>query len=761
MRRHRARHASIARADGGRVTAGDGTRAAARTDRGGVDLAVALAFSIALNLVYFDRRVVGVNDTFYNFADFHIFYSELLFHGGLASWWPYGTYGLQADYEQIASLGPLSYLIGALGALLRVRDALLLFKLAVVGEQLVFVFGVWRLARGLFPTRATVQLLSIAAAGTSVWYAQQWWDLRIYVLLPLVLSFLFEFIETRRADRFWLAGATGVAWCLGGLPYWIPVWILMLAVIGGVAVRDWPATLRALGSRAPRDLAALALFAIAVAGYAWFVLHALDGAVLRAIDRDPVTGKVGPENFRTYGGNANLVIVANALLFGWPVHLPWGSGADNSVYLGLVPVVGLAVAVVRERSRTFVALVAGAAVLVWLSLGGVFTEAAYHLPGFAYYRHVGLTFGLVKVLLLVASGYGLERVWASRVPRVPAPALWIAVGILAVEGLAAAPRLLGPAPWSWIGEWGVHVLVRLGVYAAALAAAAAAGRCRRPAIALALALDLALYQLAVWETRVPRVHEPALLAATAAREPVYQEARHDAPRDPESARAIDLAQHTGSRELYWYVYQFANFDPCRGQFRTDYYQAGVDRLLGFERANGRQDALLGCEVPKLRVVADADFARSADEARERLRDAVRAGETRPTVIEAAGGPRAGARSGAPAGTTTVERFTLSELVAQVDVQAPDGAWLVYDDAWHAGWRASLNGVEAPVAVANLAWKAVRVPAGRSTVRLWFRHGANHWLGPAIALYGLAAGVALVAWMLHSIARPTPRPSDPA
>ena len=190
---------------------------------GATELALGFLFALALNLAYFDARIVGINDTFYNFANFQIFYSELFFHGDLARWYPYGTYGLQADYEQIASLSPFSYLAGALGALLRVKGALLLFKLAVLGEQLVFVFGVWRLARGLFATRATVLVLTLAAAGTTVWYAQQWWDLRIYALLPLLLSFLFAFVSGRRARDLWLAGLTGVVWCLGGIPYWIPL----------------------------------------------------------------------------------------------------------------------------------------------------------------------------------------------------------------------------------------------------------------------------------------------------------------------------------------------------------------------------------------------------------------------------------------------------------------------------------------------------------------------------------------------------------
>lgn len=736
------------------MTAGEGVGTAdAQRDPSGLDLAFGLAFVVLLNLAYFDPRIVGINDTFYNFADFQIFYSELFFHGDLARWLPYGTYGLQADYEQIASLGPLSYLVGAVGALFHVRDALLLFKLAVVGEQMLFVFGVWRLAGLLFATRVTVLVLCLAAAGTSVWYAQQWWDLRIYAFLPLVLSFLFEFVETRQAARLWLAGLASIVWCLGSLPYWIPLWALLLAVIGAVAVRDWRATLRALVSSRPRDVAALAVFAVAASAYAWFVLHALDGTVLRAFDRDPLTGKVDLDNFRSYAGNANLVVVANALLFGWPVHLPWGSGADNSIYLGLVPLLGLAIAVVRERSRTFLALMAGALVLVWLAMGGAFTTLVYHLPGFAYYRHVGLTFGLVKVLLLIASGYGLERIWARGGPRLATPVLWLVAIVLALELVAASPVLFGPQPWAWVKDWGSHVLVRLGVYGALLGACAAFAWPTRAAVAIALVLDLSLYQLAVHETRVPKIRDAALLPATAVRAPFYQAERSDAPADAESQRALALAVKTGSREIYWFAYPFASFDPCRGKFRTDYYQAGVDRLLAFERASGgRHDALLGCGVPKLRVVADARIASSADDARDRLLEATRAGDARPTVIQLAAGSEAppGERSEGPAGRSAVQRFALGELVADVDVATPGGAWLVYDDAYHAGWRASVDGAETPVHVANLAWKAVRVPQGRSTVRLWFRHGANHALGTAIALFGLVSGGVLVAWMIASL-----------
>jgi hypothetical protein len=72
----------------------------------------------------------------------------------------------------------------------------------------------------------------------------------------------------------------------------------------------------------------------------------------------------------------------------------------------------------------------------------------------------------------------------------------------------------------------------------------------------------------------------------------------------------------------------------------------------------------------------------------------------------------------------------------------------------------VNGADTPIHLANLAWKAVRVPPGSSEVRFWFRHGANHALGGAIALFGLASGAGLVGWMVVSLV-PTRRRPSPA
>ena len=67
----------------------------------------------------------------------------------------------------------------------------------------------------------------------------------------------------------------------------------------------------------------------------------------------------------------------------------------------------------------------------------------------------------------------------------------------------------------------------------------------------------------------------------------------------------------------------------------------------------------------------------------------------------------------------------------VDVQAPAEGYLILSEVWYPGWQATVNGAAAAVEAAGGVLRAVRVPAGASTVVLRF------W--PTSFTWGLAAG----------------------
>ncbi|MGH7356384.1 MAG: YfhO family protein, partial [Candidatus Rokuibacteriota bacterium] len=81
------------------------------------------------------------------------------------------------------------------------------------------------------------------------------------------------------------------------------------------------------------------------------------------------------------------------------------------------------------------------------------------------------------------------------------------------------------------------------------------------------------------------------------------------------------------------------------------------------------------------------------------------------------------------------------------------AYLVVTDTWFPGWRALVDGREAPLWRADYAFRAVWVPAGRHTVEMVFR---PRYLGAGLAITGLAALVTVALVVPWSRAGRRPR-----
>jgi uncharacterized membrane protein YfhO len=75
----------------------------------------------------------------------------------------------------------------------------------------------------------------------------------------------------------------------------------------------------------------------------------------------------------------------------------------------------------------------------------------------------------------------------------------------------------------------------------------------------------------------------------------------------------------------------------------------------------------------------------------------------------------------------------------VEVESSSPAHLVVLDAWDPGWRASVDGVAAPVRRANFAFRAVPVTPGRHLVELRYR--------PRSVFAGLAVSAATTLALL--------------
>lgn len=108
----------------------------------------------------------------------------------------------------------------------------------------------------------------------------------------------------------------------------------------------------------------------------------------------------------------------------------------------------------------------------------------------------------------------------------------------------------------------------------------------------------------------------------------------------------------------------------------------------------------------------------------------------------AGAPEADLAGPQPGFSGVARLLELRPDRVRVETEAGAAAWLVLAEGYDAGWKASVDGRAEPVRRANVAFRAVRVPAGRHRIELVYRPASvryGAWL-TALALV-LAAVVA--------------------
>lgn len=201
--------------------------------------------------------------------------------------------------------------------------------------------------------------------------------------------------------------------------------------------------------------------------------------------------------------------------------------------------------------------------------------------------------------------------------------------------------------------------------------------------------------------------------------------------------------YTGLNQM---TYAFLHHDPCESEYFTPWHTRVVRKFFLAQRVDLTYRTLLaggaytydkikksaaimakvptfrsmyqpllrtvGCAAPKLRVTRNVRSVPTEQAALKALETVARLDEpviltTDESVSNVAGEVNAVVR---------VSRTAADRLDVNVHVPGNLPAWLVYADSWDANWSATVNGKAQKVVPAYAAFKAVRVPAGRSRVR---------------------------------------------
>lgn len=667
------------------------------------------------------------------FQQFHYFYSGYYFGDGIPQWYPYGFFGVQTDVLRLGYLTPAFYAAIVFGSLFHVQNVLLLFKVALLAEHLMLLTGTYLLSGELFSGRATRFMLCISVVGGTVWYAAPFFNFRIYYLLPLLLVLLIRFLRTGRVLWMLGAGLTGFGWLLGNAGYLAPLWIFVLFVGNVVLVRDWIAVVPALKRQALAVCGSIAVLAFLAGCYGYAIRETTAHVAMSAPGRNAAGGTVDLGTFLTYGGHLDRRALPRVIALGSPTHLANGSGRDVSVYSGLPILLFFAGAFLLVRDPVFAALCTMSLTLVLLSFGGGIAHAVYYFPGMKYYRHIAHIYGLVKVLLLLCAGYGMERFWRSR-PSLQVASMTLAGLSFLGLSLVLHEPVIGARVAGYAAALGTGFLVARLLATRRPGAGDRAGRWVVQGVQWGLALgfvvDLASFQRTVFSEASPTVSagQEWMLESTRVRPLEWQAVRTSQPVTPAARAAWALATRPEALVNYAFAYNFAGFDACVSEVRVDLMAAGMAQLTS--RLTPRSPAwnrIMGCDNGKLRVF------------------------TGTPVIEGHVAEFGGDTEEVTGATPRVVSFGPNHITVEVNARTAE-SWLVYADGYHPGWRARVNGGVSTVFAALGATKAVPLVPGPNTVELVFRRPVSDAITHLFTAYGVLFSLAVLFVLIRTVGK---------
>lgn len=714
-----------------------------------------------------------------------VFLLQYLFqaHGG-ALWLPYLAHGVVSTWFANLQSGLLQNVLLLAGGVPAGTPMLPVFYAGLFLEDLVLLLGIWKLGGRFYRTPAAQFFVTLAALGSSMWISNLYWNHRLIYAVPLVIALFLDVLETGSRPKLFLAVSLASLQLLGNAPY-IPVLsclsIALFLVVHVVLHRRRLRASLSLFKPRPVDAAWLAATGVVVAAVCVSILHGMGSIRQYHAGRNP-DGTVTLDAFLTYAGSANPLRYLDFLVGITP-------SKDYSLYCGLFTVL-LATAALRFRpGKKVVQLALCLMILLFFSMGylGLVAMAGYYVfPPLHYFRYIGLSAPLVKLFLILLAGFGFDAVARSK-HRVGFAAA--AAGLLGAQliylhlsGHGLSDPLVGflhkireglaMRDQQRIDPSGLFV----GTITLSAAVAAVVWR-NRPAVARLVVPAILLlhgYDVLRWRLQILRDETVPLNAAAYAVQKVelMPWIARRTPTIVGNERAATFGRPVfGSGATYDYCDAFVHRDASWSAFYVTQWSTPVDLLLRAhgklplevdadppppfsygERAHHRLGPetqppayarIIGESSDKLQVFSAAHASGSDDEIAAILNSPVYTGDV--LLLSSSGGPvdrSIGSRNERLSATPKVLEFAADRI--RVEVETPADGWLVYCDAWHPDWTATVDGTATTVHRANLAYKAVQLHSGRNLVEFRFRSPVRSAARMLVALASLLWIVVLAA-----------------
>jgi len=700
-------------------------------------VALLIFFSILHFVPYFSNEILPIHDASERFQFFHYFYSETLSEREFPLWIPYGVAGIKSAFHQLFHIGPADYIVGLLGVAFGAENTLDLFKASMLIYVFIYLGGIYLFISHFSQSRWPAPIAVAGAAGTLSWFVQPYFNLFAFYTLPYVLLFAMRWAREGRAGYLLFAALIELCSLIGNVAYIAPMHALIISLAMLPVIFQHPQSLRSI---ATVQLFKMPILWLDVAVATFVVLagfRSIDNVVNLLAGRDPVSYTAPLGTFLEYGRLSPATTIFGFLTGAIP-------NGPNTYYIGLLPLGVIAwVIFTRCLPREFWGLMLVVFTLSLISVGGIGARIAYHFPGMEFYRHIGLVFGMVDTLLLLAFGLALDGLICSQAQGRYSWHKWCVVG-------GAIGLVLADAAYAWHADdldiqiehpsiQPIGVLLRLAAYAVAIGVVSikASGQGISPRrviliLAIAYLIDVGVFR---WDVAAELPHSSSVdhLLLTARPLP-WRASRSDIPPDERAERLwAAISRPTVMRNAIYEppLYAFSGWDPCAPRVRTHIIMADVKKAL--EAMGGSPDegadssffpsrpearAALGCESRKVWLAPAFQWADNEISEAKFIKDSTSLVD-RPILFAPTRGEYPPAGDLDRDGSIEVLSFSPNFLTFHIGTPTAKGRLLVYADAYAPEWSATIDGKDVPIFKANGGFKAVFIPVGADTVQLHY------------------------------------------
>lgn len=718
------------------------------------------------------------NDSSLVGTTYYTYYNEFFLNHDLVRWLPYGQYGMPADFFQIDYFPLMGYLTVLIGWAFRIKNVLLMFKLTLFLDQLLLLFGTYLLAKEFYRRKITVFFVCLGIITSSVPLIQTYWNFHIYYLLPLVIYLCLIAFKEKKPHLLWLAGTVEIFSLIGNLAYYgaFHSMIVIIFLIWFALERPPGGMLEAFRKNLVKNLIFFGLMLVTAFVFFRFWSGIFEGIYMHGRGRDPNSQVIELGNFLAHGGSLGINKFLALLQPGAENQFAkFHPDTELTLYFGLLPLVFIFYAVMAEKNRGFFAAGTVSLILFSLSLADTtfVARTIYHsYPPMQFFRYIGKMAGILRFFLIFLAGYGLERFLSDTDQETnknilhAQPRKMIFLSALLVLTVAIGLHLGTSAGSSFSDEWIRFHRQAIFLLVVCLLLLLIPKRLKKMlgmAAVLFLLLDLWGYQRSVFASWPKHPDWPAAL-------------REVSPYNFQMERSLNFESFERSslaripmRSLMLLeseIHNFIHFDPCFMIFSTSFEPERPFRLINTRWRLPRTDIpadlnaffdhpdfanfcyVLGCAVPKLRLVSQGLFAENDEKALELVKT-LPSFENRVILQDVADNLRKPeALPLSPLGTAKVVSFSFNHLNIQANVRHPNGAWLYYAQTHHQGWKTWVDGKPAPILRANYAFQAIWLDPGKHVVLLSYFDGWRGVLSYVLAVFCLIFSLVVLYIMVR-------------